>query len=273
VSNVLKLTEEEIQAIRETSKSIEFMSKLSFLHDHNGYRRGKLHTICGESGGGKSTIQKTLLVDLLLNNKEDLKIALWLSEEEGKDLIAEFSNQADLSKALTKGVFSLFSEIENPKMEIKDLERQMRDMLKDCDIFFFDNITTSKLYQDRALSDQSKVAVGIKSMIKRYDKPMVIFSHTGGSLNRKALSQQNDIRGNKSLVNISEIIYMVQQFQHKSKKITTLRCVKNRGNVTKSFGYFLRFDKEQMVYTESKEQTAEIFNKVLKVSSQLNEVR
>lgn len=268
MSKLLKLDEGFLVEVENKRDDITIRTNLSFLNQHGGFRKGKFHLFLGESGGGKSTMFKTMILDFLENNKT--KVAgIWLSEEELEDMVAEFSKVKKLRTALTQGKISFFSEIEEKNKAMANLELQLKSMIESVDVIFLDNLTTSKLYQDRPLEKQAKVASSLKSLAKQYKKPLVIFAHTGTGAGMNSLSSQNDIRGSKTIINLSEFIYMVQQLQVEEEKISTIRCVKSRGSVTDKFGYFLEFSSDEMIYKAAVPQDPKVFKTIFKLASKL----
>ena len=73
-----QLTTEEAQEIQTTIDKTEFPSRYHFLKDHNGIRRGEVHTLTSPKGSGKSTLVRTIQLDTIRGRKRVLNI---LSEE------------------------------------------------------------------------------------------------------------------------------------------------------------------------------------------------
>ena len=78
--------------------NFHFSTRLSFLDEHKGLRKCCMHTILGRASGGKSTLVRTVIADLVENNP-DIKISLWLSEESEMDYLANlWALEKDISK-------------------------------------------------------------------------------------------------------------------------------------------------------------------------------
>jgi ABC-type proline/glycine betaine transport system ATPase subunit len=81
----LYFTNDEQQQYDDKTKLVHAHSKLGFLNAHNGLRRGSLHLVLGTTGGGKSTLVRTVLRDIIFNADNQLSVGVWLSEETVED--------------------------------------------------------------------------------------------------------------------------------------------------------------------------------------------
>lgn len=264
-NEVLLATEDEIVFAEKEREATYFNSKFNFLIEHKGFRPGKFHLFLGPLGNGKTTVSKSLLVDMV-NNNPDCTIGIFFSEEGKKDFLSEVSRHTVLRKLVKDGKINFLSEVDlDQNFGIKELLFEIEELLKWSDILIIDNLTTSKVYLDRNTKDQADIARDLKRIVKKYNKPMIVFAHTSGSTDSSRLLENNDIRGSKTLVNMAEFIYIIQRFETSEGKLTTLRTTKSRGSNTEAFGYFMKFDKETMVYSQSDLKDPVHFKEIIKL--------
>lgn len=267
MDNVLLVSKQEIEKIEAANKRVFFRTNLEFLFEHKGFRLGKVHLFQGASGGGKSTMVKTVILDFLVSNPDRIA-SIWLSEENREDFIAETANHPLLKEKLLEGRLKLFSEIQK-SISKHELETNLLEFFSTSEILFFDNLTTSQFYLDKTPNEQAKVITGLKSLTKKFNIPLVIFAHTGGNDQIIRLTSQNDVRGSKSVVNFAEHIYMILTLEMGDRKLTTLRTVKARGRTIKSFGYFLTYDDKTLTYTKARQKDHGTFQKAIKLSKKV----
>lgn len=248
----------EAKIISEEIEQIYIKSEIDFVIQHNGFRPGCMHVILGPSGGGKSTLSKTLILDSQKNLNGLKPLGIWYSEE-GRDEIASHYHKANAAdKLFGKNKINFYSETDNdnPKLSLDDLVKlhykNLEKIMASSSILFFDNITTSCFY-DLPYQRVSQFVRSFKSLIKKHNIPVVIFAHTDSRIKEgaKALTEQNDIRGPKNIVNISEIIYILQQFHTGEAIHSTLRIVKSRMKEIKQKIYYLYYDSETSTYHRS----------------------
>lgn len=238
-----KMSDTQQRVLKSEQEKKHFYSHFAFLNNHNGFRNGNIHTILGVSHGGKSTLTRTLIVDVLANRPKK-KILLWLSEETRLEFLQEFiaSNFTEYDE----DQLLIYSEMDNQVNDHTTL-KHIEDIViqKNVDILFFDNITTSRIYMDQQIQVQSQRASLLKKFANAWNIPIVIIAHTKAEIteNYNGIINMNDIRGNKSIVNISQFFYILQTFTSGVKKFSTLRLAKHRGYVVSDTIYQLIFAK------------------------------
>lgn len=260
-----KMDQFEIDSYNLLQMEITHSTNFSFLKEHNGFREGKLHTLLGVSGGGKSTLVRSLLIDLITNNQEK-KILIWLSEETVDDFKSELAKANIQKKDLLENVF-LASELEVEQKDFMFFTLDQCIKENQIDFLIFDNITTSELYLNKSVGDQSRFCSELKQLVQRYQIPCLAVVHTGAQITETLtrLIDQNDIRGSKTLVNISEFFYVLQRFIFSNDKIfPTLRITKHRGQDVDSKIYFLNYTKERRIYISDRKITWENFKEAFK---------
>lgn len=253
------MTQFEKESYKLRASLIDFKSSFSFLRAHNGFRRGKVHILLGTSGSGKSSLIRAILNDVLGNNPGK-NVLLFLSEE----------TRDDLKEALAHALIDfsgknlwVVSEQEHNDFN-SEAFFQMLDVFKrdhDISFFIFDNITTSGLYNDMNPQGQSKFVQLLKRKISEHQIATLIVAHTksGVSDNGNKLIDDDDIRSNKTIVNLAEFFYILQRFQHKNSFYQTIRLIKHRGQSPSNRMFHLYFDIAQMIYTSDSPINFEIF--------------
>lgn len=254
-------SDEETQFLREKNET-HFKSQFGFLNSHNGLRRGSIHLVIGETSGGKSTLMRSLVRDIVGNNNATL--GLWLSEESVKDYKTMVSIGLPSSDKLLNT--QVFSEIDNmwaPEQELwKWLEMHKPDVL------IYDNVTTSKFYMDRKPDAQAAFIVRLKEAAKRLNMATIAVAHTD-SQTRPGLIEINHIRGSRQLPNMAEFAYILQRFKLKNEWFSTIRIVKHRSQDLIHDLYLLRFDKRFSSYLSDSDLEFEKFKEAYALRNRL----
>lgn len=261
---------QDAQRHQANSAKVHIGSKFGFLSSHNGLRPGCIHTLMGISGGGKSTMIRSLVRDFAFhadNAQPHPKVMLvWLSEESGEDFRAELSRGVPDHERLFD--IKVFSEL-----EVDHSKTLLSELLMDFqpDVFLFDNITTSRFYQDKKTDEQSKFCWWIKKLSKDNKIATVLIAHTGAAVTESMSRpiEMNDIRGSKSIVNISEFFYILQRFQLKEDFYPTISISKNRGQDVVNRLYKLNYDKHFRSYVSDTAIDFEKFKEVFRERNRL----
>lgn len=262
------LPPEDYEALELLRKQVYFRSGLIFLEGHVGYRPQSLHTFLGNSGAGKSTLVRTLVIDLLEASRPTDKIFVYLSEETTNEFLAQMHRSGwtgNLDRLFVLSEIDIFTE----KMTKKELKKKMLDALDQCGatIMLYDNITTSQLYFDLPPEGQSRTALGLSALAKSKNIPIIIISHTDGKIteNHPRIIDQNDIRGNKSIVNLSHFFYIMQRFDMgEGHYYQTIRITKHRGQDCEHKLFGMRYHKARAIYYDFKKLSFNDFKQAYK---------
>ena len=256
-----RLTVEYLDALRDLKKRRDFRSSFGFLSTHNGIRKGKLHVLVAPTSGGKSTLARSLLFDTLDNNP-DKNVFLYLSEESEANFLKEladsnYRNQEGLDR------LDIYSEIDaDSKITFKQLKEHL--IKTDAGIFFYDNLTTSQLYEEKRVSDQTQVVKRLKEIINELNIPLFIFAHTGAEVteNIKRQITGNDIRGAKAITNYAEFLYVLQGIhtefydnllrKRTPKIFSIIHIKKHRGENVGNKIFLLKYNEVERVYCEDR---------------------
>ena len=265
-----KITKTEKDLLKQDKEKVYFHSNYDFLSCHKGFRPCHIHTILGNAGGGKSTLIRSLIIDVLCNRPAK-KVLLWLSEETRLQFLTEFG-YSDFEEFKNDN-FLIYSEMDakgkTPRQIFEDIEIIVRN--KEVDILIYDNITTSKLYMDRTVAEQSAFCTAIKNAASRWAIPVVLVAHTNANIteNYEKIINMNDIRGGKTLINLSEFFYILQTFYIESDRFMTLRITKHRGFSLKNLIYKLVYSPKARLIALSKNIPFDDFKEAYKQRNKL----
>jgi energy-coupling factor transporter ATP-binding protein EcfA2 len=247
-----------------------FESRMAFLNAHNGFRRGSLHVLMGTSGSGKTTLVRTILKDYFsspLNNK--FSLSLWLSEESANDYKMQLSYSIKDNESLLRGF--IMSEVDNSEFDEDHFFARFEEMQPD--FIVLDNITTSKFYEGKRPNEQVKFLHRIKKLTKDINCATLIVAHTAAGIfdNQDKFIEMNDIRGNKSIVNLAEFFYIVQKITtKKSTHLPFIRIKKHRGQELISDMYYLDYDKDLRIFSKDIYINYEKFVELFSMRARLN---
>ncbi len=219
---------ELIKADREIIERTFFETKLPFLKEQNGLRPGKMHTLLGPTGAGKSTMMKTFLKDFIENNWLD-PVAIWLSEESFDDFRLEMSSFEIDHPEVRESIFVDSDLKYSCSFERKE---RMAELVKksNASLFILDNITTSPAYEGRQYNEQAQFLQFLKALVKEQNAALLLIAHTKAGVGKYTpkLIDADDVRGNKTSANAADFLYIMQQWQIGETKFSTMRVEKNR---------------------------------------------
>jgi adenylate kinase family enzyme len=210
------LEDDEFAKVQDDNNRTDFKSGLQIFSDHNGFRNGEVHTFIGTKGCGKSTWAKTLLSEIVWNDKSAL---LYISEESRDKYVLNLNRMFRLnSKTSLRAKEYLDNIITVSEMEISISEGEhffglMEKLIDDCelDIFIFDNFTTTFL-SELHISEQSKILRRFKEIAIKKNIPVVIFFHTSKNVDPRKLDGDS-VKGSGTAINIGSYNYVL--YQHK----------------------------------------------------------
>jgi GTPase SAR1 family protein len=262
----IELDEEQIKKYKTNSNKIFFETKLNFLKCHRGIRPNKMHLLIAPTHAGKSTLVRSLLCDYVFRNK-DAKVLLILSEETRQDFLTEFSNTVPVHDVLSN--IRVLSEQDWSDTPIEEFEKNINEHINyfGIDLVLFDNITTSKLYNDRSVKEQSAVSTWLKNLTKR--TTMFLVAHSLGSDFNNRLLDENDIRGSKTITNLTEFLYILQPVYVGDKIYQFINIKKHRGQEVINKFYQLRYDKHLKAFDTDKAVNFEAIAEIFKQRNQL----
>lgn len=260
-----------IDALDEASEDFIIKSQVPFLREHQGWHRGKLHLLMGTTSGGKTTLVRTLLLEFLITN-QNLNLGFVFSEEETVDLVKELkdavgSNMPFLDRSYAHEELS--SDIKTIHQNLEMIKKLVIE--NDISLLIYDNLTTSRFYMGARPDEQVKYVMALKQLAKEHSVAILIVAHTQAGINDNGgrLIDPQDIRGNKSVSNLTEFLYILQRFQVEEDFHPYLMIKKNRGYVLENSIFYLIFDKERKAYTGFNPVTFKSFKEIFKKRNKL----
>ena len=242
------ITTEELKLWIEQNDTKFFETVFNFIDTHRGWRKGKLHTILGTASAGKSTLVRSVTADFIANTRNKQDIGIILSEETEIDFLTEFYR----SKIEKLNRIHTFQELEQNFKTVNEYFNRLKIWIKQHDIkcLIYDNLTTSFAYMDRNANEQALVAKFLKQLAMELDIPVIAICHTGANVkeNQKELITMNDIRGSKTIVNLSEFFYIMQVFYQGDKRHTTVSIKKHRGQDIGGNVFKLKYNSENRMF-------------------------
>lgn len=238
-----------------------FETQLEFLRVHCGYRPGQIHILVGPTSGGKSTLVKTMLLDLIvhLGNRRALLV---LSEERIKDFHVSMSNMPSSLKWLNLLVTTedKINESNQPDTYLSSLSEIVEK--EKISIVFYDNVTTSKFYPVDKLGEQEKFVKSLKKRICHiYNIPLVLVAHTRAevTVNCNKITGPEDIRGCKTTANLAEFFYALQVIDVEKNRFQYIKGHKGRSyNYDPGF-FFLGYNKTLRCFDRIEKRSFEDF--------------
>jgi KaiC/GvpD/RAD55 family RecA-like ATPase len=240
---------------------------MKVFSNHNGLRRNKMHLFIAPTGVGKSTFTRTMVIDFIRNNP-DKKVLVWLTEETKEDFEQEMSHGLPLGLKY-EDALHVISEQSLGEFDtagtVKQAITEAMEYYK-YDLIIYDNITTSKLYLSKSSDDQEAASAWLKMICKK-DLALFIVAHTGGNISEDSskLLDENDIRGNKTLPNMVEFLYILQPFYVKNTLFQFIVTKKSRGQQIHSKYIGVIYDPDTRTFNKDEfvpfEKLKEVFNK------------
>lgn len=221
------VSKEEVSKFREMNLKQTARSRFNFLNVHYGLRPGLAHGILGTPGSGKSTLVKSIVSD----TAEKMEVLIYLTEEN----IAQYQAKLDDLKCNMKNV--LF--IQERDISITSFNNSLTNLItyvteeiliSGAKAFFYDNLTTSKIYEALKPQQQGEFFTAIQLFCEKNDIIFVYVAHTkqGISDNHRNLIEGEDMRGSAYPFTQSPYFYIFQRFTIGTKIYAFIRVRKRR---------------------------------------------
>ena len=225
------ISSDEAKELKHTRDKVFWETKLPFVKQHKGFRPCCIHGILAPTTAGKTTLCRTIVDDIHFFHPEN-KIGVWLSEESKESYLTDLMGDKD---SMDNKSLIIFSEVDS--FELVKTPKKANDLLvyfaneNDLDFLIIDNTTTGALF-GHDWTEHKKACSTLKSIALELKIPVVYFCHSSPNkmLGSNRIIENEDIRGFKDLLNLSEYFYVLQTFVHGNSKISTIRITKHRGH-------------------------------------------
>ncbi len=244
----LYFSNDEASQYKADNETVQIESSLGFVRAINGFRRGSLHLVLGTTGGGKSTLVRTILSDFLKNKKNhDLSLGLWLSEESldayKQQLAVSMTETEDLKRT------EAFSELDLSKEDDPEVFFSWARAVKP-ELLIFDNVTTSMFYADQTPKHQLGFVSKIKKLAQEINSAIVLIAHTDSKTKDGGgrLIQVEDIRGSRSVSNLVEFAFVMQKIEIGNIIYNMVNISKYRSQSPEERLFQLKYSKEKRAF-------------------------
>lgn len=213
---------EKLKLMEENQRYYFGEPRFEFLKAHRGLRPGEMHLLLGSQGKGKSTLSRSIALDLL---SKGFKV-FWLSTEETrKQMKTSFAFLQAENKELANLNFMHEDDLKVVAGDLTNLDGyfQYLDFVfrhSDNNVFLLDNLTTSTFYDSQPPSQQTLYVEKLRELMrKKRDIPFLIVAHTGKNVKDSVGSaiDGNDIRGVNTASNKAEQLYVYRQIRAPSQ--------------------------------------------------------
>lgn len=249
-SNLEKINFDNIDDLKKRNETFVFgKTGLYFLDDHYGFRPSCLHVLLSSTSAGKTSLARKLVTKLSIQNS-----IVWYATEETSDTWKLKFGSAKEKPNVNNIAFiseSKLTEIgADPFEQIK-----MHMVTQKCKILFFDNITTSAYYNDKRPNEQSEFLTKLKSLCVQMGAAFFLIAHVSSNLPPGRMFTSGDIRGNRSLANISEYWYNLHRLRldHNDRpdglQLSVIHVEKARSHKNSDRAYQICYSESEEAYT------------------------
>lgn len=252
---------DEIKARRAQHNKQVYKSRFGFLNETHGVRPSSFIGLMGTAGSGKSTLIKSIVSDCALNEP----VLCYLTEEKSED----YEMHLHFIGANMEHV-SFIEENESAFGDL-DIDGAIAMILEpffmsESKIIFFDNITTSVLYEKFGYKGQCKLISALRAFCNDSGKTIFFVAHTkkGSDNNGHRLFTGDDIRGTYQSFQQAEYFYILQPVNVRDQVFPLIQIAKHRfHDEIKSKFYLLGYKDKQYKFDMPVgfEKIKEIFKK------------
>ena len=230
----------EVKKFKEEVAKQYAESRFKFLNVHMGLRPGMAHGLLGTPGSGKSTLVKSLMSD----TAEKMKVLAYLSEE----TIVQYQLKLEqLGCKMDNVLFIQEKDFKTIGFE-GSLDKLLLYLFEEIaaagvGAFFFDNLTTSKIYEALKPAQQGYFFTRIQTFCEENGIIFVYVAHTkqGISDNHRSFIEGEDMRGSAYPFTQSPYFYIFQRFSIGTKVYAFVRVRKRRFHEIEQETYLLNF--------------------------------
>lgn len=236
-------SQDEIDASIRFHEKEHFPSRFKFLQQVKGIRPNSMMGLLGTPGSGKSTVTKSIVAD----TAQYSKVLVYLTEEEVKDY------QILLNVLGTNLDNVVFLHEKNMLISSNMTLEQMKLYFEECvaasgaNVVFFDNVTTSRMYEGHSVKQQGEMASFFAQLCEKYGISIFYVCHTKKDVtdNQGSLIEGEDVRGSNQLFQQSQYFFILQNISVNNDLFPMLRIRKHRFHEIKN-KFFLLVYKDSM---------------------------
>lgn len=245
-----------------------------FVQDQYGFRKGKLHLHVSNTGKGKSTLARSLMVKVA----KDHKVLLWGTEESKEDLQAMLALRGHTTEDLKNLSFQherfLFGDAGLVPISKWKQQLEVSILNSGCEMFFFDNLTASRCYKNLKPNEQDNFSDALKDVLEKTNIPAYVVMHGSKQIRNDTLFTPEDIKGATGIGIIAEYAYAQHTFAVPTRGMSDsvhsfLRIMKSRFTGEPDSVYSLAYDWEKKMYTGATKTTWSDFIEIFKQSAKL----
>lgn len=248
-------SETEMESRVMLANTVNFDSCFKFIAEHNGWREKNIHILLGATSSGKSTLVRSLIVDAITSG---MVVLLWLSEEKIDTFKTEIAFLRMSHEKFNNLILVSEQDGAGKGGFIKTIKKLINDF--EPDLFVLDNLTTSRFYGSKRPNEQDDILNALKDVISDASIAGLLVCHTSSSVstNSRKIVNESDVRGTRTVSNISEFFYILQKFRLTQNvptygnQISTIRVLKHRGQTMVSTIYLLEYFPEQRLLGNDK---------------------
>jgi len=247
-------------------------TKFQFINDHYGLRPGKMHVLLAAAGKGKSTLARSILLDIA----EKEPVLFYVTEESKEDLETQFAYN-EISQRQVDNIF-LVQESKDVGYELRNSVEKWLGYLRikvknsGAKVIFLDNITSSAVYN--SVDAQREMILGLKELIEELDVAIFIICHAKKGIKNNEWFKEDDVKGSTQISITAHFFYAYNMFIVPGRgegdaKHAFIRILKSRGYPNIAFSYDLQFNFNTYSYEGDKRVKTSDLERVAKASSKL----
>lgn len=246
--------------------TVSYKSDYTFLQELNGWRKGEVHVVLGDKGDGKSTFSRSILLDLLKNGHRPL---IYLSEDEAEDYLTDILGRERHDYDNQIAVIGEKNQLSHLKVSEEPIEQLLKTFviylevaikIHEPDFLVIDNISTSVVFDENDKKAVLRFYTYLHRIATLFEIPVLFFSHVKSDLKRIPY-KVSDVRGNKSLINMTEntgALYKVLRPSHDGGDAeirSAFHWIVTRKQKCSTRKYMLTFDKDTAKFGEDAKLT------------------
>lgn len=223
------MNKEEYDRLQQIHGRCHFFTRFKFLESHNGLRQGLLHFLLSTTGGGKSTLTRSIVADSATTRK----VCVYLTEEDPSDYKYKLNNMTKDQMTL-ENIFIVHEKFGDEEVAVgsRELFRLIEKAIKETspDLFVMDNLTTSRAWTNARPDEQSYIVSKLAELAQKTGIAFFIVVHTKKEVNdnHTQLIQPEDVRGSASTAIAAPYWYTLQMFRSEFGNAPTVRVCKSR---------------------------------------------